>query len=150
MRSITVTIGVFLAVVGVSTGIWSARYASWIRRRPLPEDPIARRLQDMKQGADRQAGRPLQAADGTPISLGPGVELRPQIAEKGPFPKAVVGNDVYGFGRMSINEEKKHTFRIENKGQVPLVLAKGPTECKCIISNLSKHEVAPADLPKLT
>ena len=103
-----------------------------------------------EQGADRQAGRPLQAADGTPISLGPGVELRPQIAEKGPFPKAVVGNDVYGFGRMSINEEKKHTFRIENKGQVPLVLAKGPTECKCISAISPSMRLRQVDLPKLT
>jgi hypothetical protein len=68
---------------------------------------------------------------------------RPPIADKPPYPKARTGERVYEFGSMSIDEEKKHTFHIENRGQAPLLIAKGPTNCKCTISNISKSTVAP-------
>ncbi len=71
------------------------------------------------------------------------VQKRPPIADKPPYPKARTGERVYEFGSMGVNEEKKHKFHIDNRGQAPLLIAKGPTNCKCTISNISQSTVAP-------
>ncbi len=143
MRPLGVMFGIVVATSVVSTTVWLTRYTPWVQQRPVAEDPIISRLREMKEGADRQAGLKPETADDTAKNSDSAIELRPQIADKPPFPKAVIGDRVFEFGRMGINEEKKHAFRIENKGQAPLVIAKGPTECKCTISNVSNHEVAP-------
>ena len=70
-------------------------------------------------------------------------QKRPPIADKPPFPKAHTGVRVFEFGSMGVSEEKRHTFRIDNKGQGPLLIAKGPTNCKCTISNISKSTIPP-------
>jgi hypothetical protein len=144
MRRLRIAVGTIIAIAGVSTTIWSARYAPWINSRPSAENPIVRRLREMKEGADRQAGRVPATPFEISRSSDPAIERRPAVAEAAPLPKAVVVNDrVFDFGRMGCNEERKHIFRIENKGPGPLVIAKGPTECKCTISRLSNHRVAP-------
>ncbi len=135
MRPVTIALGAFLAIAGVSTTIWSARYAPWTARQSQPGETTAgRHWREMKEGADRFAGR---VADSD-------LELRPAVAEAGPLPKAViVGDRVFDFGRMGCNEERKHIFQIKNTGPGLLVLAKGPAECKCTISRLANHRIAP-------
>lgn len=143
MRPLGVMFGIVVATSVLSTTVWLARYTPWVKQRPVAEDPLIIRLREMKEGADRQAGLKSETADAAARRSDPAIETRPAMADKPPFPKAVIGDRVFEFGRMGINEEKKHAFRVENKGQAPLVIAKGPTECKCTISNVSNHEVAP-------
>jgi hypothetical protein len=134
MRPVTIAIGTFVAIAGVSAILWTSRYAGGTTWQTPKETGASRHWREMKEGADRFAGR---VADGD-------LELRPAIADSGPLPKAVLVNDrVFDFGRMGCNEERKHVFRIANKGQGPLVIAKGPTECKCTISRLSNHRIEP-------
>src|SRR6202040_1795203 len=73
------------------------------------------------------------------------VKQRPSVATKEPFPKAVTGERVFEFGTMGVNEEKKHTFSISNKGQGPLELEVGPCTCKCTVGGLSKKKVLPGE-----
>lgn len=143
MRRLTVPFGILIAITGVSATIWSARYAPWARPQPVAENPIVGRLREMKEGADRQAGRKPEATSATASRTDPAVEPRPLVAEKPPFPKAVVAEQVFEFGRMGTDEQRRHVFRIENKGEATLVIAKGPTECKCTLSSLANHQVAP-------
>jgi hypothetical protein len=143
MRPLTVAFGIVIVIVGVSTSIWSARYAPWVQQRRVAENPVVRRLREVKEGADRRAGLLSKTTADAASDSDPTIDPRPPIADQAPFPKAVIGDRYFVFGRMAINEEKKHKFRIENKGVVPLLLAKGPTECKCTISSLSNHAVAP-------
>jgi len=141
MRPVTIAVGTLIVLIGVSTTIWSARYASWTIRQTPQETSASRHWREKKEGADRFAGR--VADDNASRPADPAIELRPAVAETAPLPKAVlVGDRVFDFGRMGTNEERKHIFRIENKGPGPLVIAKGPTECKCTISRLSNHRVA--------
>jgi hypothetical protein len=142
MRPVRIAVGTLIALVGISTTIWSARNVTWTTRQAPAETGAARHWREMKEGADRFAGR--ISDDNASQPADPGVERRPSVAETGPLPKAVlVGDRVFDFGRMGTNEVRKHVFRIENKGPGPLVLAKGPTECKCTFSQLSNHRVAP-------
>jgi hypothetical protein len=132
-----------VAVGVLSTTVWLGRYSSGVPQQHTAEDPIIRSSREVKEAADRQAGAEPVKPKGSVTASAATIDLRPPITEKAPFPKAVIADRVYAFGRMAINEERKHTFRIENEGQAPLLLAKGPTECKCTISNVSNHEVAP-------
>jgi hypothetical protein len=143
MRRLTVPFGILIAIAGISTTIWSTRYAPWVRQKPVGENPIVGRLREMKEGADRQAGRKSDTTGATASHTDPTVEFRPPVAEKPPFPKAVVAHRLFEFGRMRTDEQRTHVFRIENKGEAPLVIAKGPTECKCTLSSLKNHQVAP-------
>jgi Protein of unknown function (DUF1573) len=142
MRRVKLAIGGLLAVAGVSTAIWSARSVLGTTRQSARESGAGRHWREMKEGADRFAGRVAEETTSRPAD--PGVELRPAIAEGAALPKAVLVDDrVFDFGRMGVFEQRKHVFRIENKGTGPLVIAKGPTECKCTISQLSDHSVPP-------
>jgi hypothetical protein len=67
----------------------------------------------------------------------------PEISEKGPWPKAVVDQTEFQFGRMEVGEEMTHGFKIRNEGQAPLELAKGNTTCQCTISELENNLIPP-------
>jgi hypothetical protein len=41
--------------------------------------------------------------------------------------------------------KSRHAFFIRNEGTGPLVLRKGPTTCKCTLSNLSRGEIGPGE-----
>ena len=142
MRPVKIALATLVALVAVSTTIWSARYAASTTRQTSKETSAERHWREMKEGADRFAGRVPEGDASQPLD--PAVERRPGLAETGLLPKAVVvGKPFFEFGRMGTNEERTHVFRIENKGPGPLVIAKGPTECKCTISKLSNHRVDP-------
>ena len=143
MRFFKVAFGTIVAIVVLSTGIWSVRFAPWVDRERAAPNPVVSRLQEMEAGAARRAGVPSEATERGARNPDPAVEARPQVAKQGPFPQAVTSERDYQFGHMGINETRQHHFRIENKGEAPLVIVKGPTECKCTISSLTTHEVPP-------
>jgi hypothetical protein len=132
-----------VAIVCASAAIWAARFAPWVERTAAAPNPLVSRLRDMKARAARRAGQTLEAGEAGARNPDPAVDSRPAIADQRPFPMVATGERVYQFGHMGIGERKTHRFRIENKGPAPLVLAKGPTECKCTISNLATREVPP-------
>jgi hypothetical protein len=139
----TFRLAIVIAVAGITAVVWSARYAPWVsRRQPLP-NPLTGREQAMKEGAARWEGTTSDAAQSGAKSVDPEVELRPAVANQGSIPMASVNEQKFDFGRMQIGDRKSHHFRIDNKGNGPLVIAKGPTECKCTISRLSGHEIPP-------
>jgi hypothetical protein len=143
MRNLRIAFGIAVAITGVSASIWGARYAPWIERQSTAPDPLIRRFREIKAGAARWSGRNSPSDDGDATPLDPALDPRPATADAAPFPKAVASERIFEFGRMGIGEPKTHRFRIENKGQGPLLVAKGPTECKCTIINLSTREVSP-------
>ncbi|HBH52095.1 MAG TPA: hypothetical protein DDY91_09400, partial [Planctomycetaceae bacterium] len=74
----------------------------------------------------------------------------PEIAEKGPWPKAVVDQTEFEFGRMEVGEEMTHAFKIRNEGEAPLELAKGNTTCQCTISELENNLIPPGGEASIT
>jgi len=68
-----------------------------------------------------------------------------KISGKGPHPKAVPVEEEYEFGVMEVGETLKHTFEIKNEGAAPLKLKKGPTSCKCTLSELAQNEIPPGE-----
>jgi len=146
MKLFRTVLGSAVALAGVAASIWWARHATGVERPAANPDPVAARYRAMKAGAARQAGEPESdtAADaGAAQSVDPSVDPRPALVAEAPFPKAVIHERIYEFGRMGIGERKIHRFRIENQGKGPLAIAKGPTECKCTISNLPSRTVPP-------
>jgi len=82
----------------------------------------------------------LQRADFPPVEI---VDNAPEISKTGPYPKAVVGEDMHEFGSMEVGTKRSHEFKIFNDGDAPLVLAKGRTTCKCTLSEMENGNVAP-------
>jgi hypothetical protein len=143
MRPLGVVIGVVIGISALTGTIWLARYS------PLAEKHTRQKMRWEEGTAEAQMALAKQAeleaknAKEDQKELKRLAEKRPPIADKPPYPKAKTGERVYEFGSMSIDEEKKHKFHIENRGQAPLLIAKGPTNCKCTISNISQSTVLP-------
>jgi hypothetical protein len=74
----------------------------------------------------------------------------PPISPTGPYPKAVVDETDYDFGRMEVGEEQSHVFTIRNEGEAPLVIVKGKTTCQCTISEVESGAKAPGESVKVT
>src|SRR5262245_14159905 len=74
----------------------------------------------------------------------------PPLAKKPPFPKAVVRDTEFEFGRMDVDEERVHEFVIHNQGEVPLLLSKGPTTCQCTVSDLETGQIEAGGSAKVT
>lgn len=49
----------------------------------------------------------------------------------GPWPKAVVDEPTFVFGRMAVKSDNSHVFKIRNEGEAELKLKAGNTTCKC-------------------
>jgi uncharacterized protein DUF1573 len=135
--------GTVVAIVCVAAAIWAARFAPWVERSVAAPNPLVTRLREMKEATARRVGQRIEADDARTRNADPAVDARPPVADQGPFPKAATGERVYQFGHMGIGERQTHRFRIENNGQGPLLIAKGPTECKCTFSALATREVPP-------
>jgi hypothetical protein len=140
MRILRVAVIVVFAVCAISATIWSARYSPWVTQTPLADTRIVRRVRAAKDVADLNARVVPKTLD---TSLTGPLETPPSLATKPPFPKVESGKTGYDFGTLLVNTEGRHRFRIENKGEGPLVVAKGPVECSCLVSELSAREVPP-------
>lgn len=68
---------------------------------------------------------------------------RPVISPKGPYPKVVSQETEFDFGILEINQEGKHEFVIRNEGDADLVIKKGPTSCKCTLSEVADKPIPP-------
>lgn len=67
------------------------------------------------------------------------------LTTEGPHPKAVLVEEVFNFGTMALGEVGTHAFIVKNEGDVPLKLAKGPTQCKCTLSELAMDSIPPGE-----
>lgn len=154
MRPLAVIISVIVGIGAISGTIWLGRFSSFADKHDRvemrwEEGTGARQMQLREQKARELAEKAAQnpgiqkAIDAENDKVKALEKKRPAIADKPPFPKAVMPDKVYNFGSMSVNEEKKHTFVIENHGEGPLLLAKGPTNCKCTISSISQDSIKP-------
>jgi Protein of unknown function (DUF1573) len=143
MQPLRIVLMSVAAICAVSATVWISRYSPWGNQPAAAEGRIARRLRAAKEVRDLNAGVVPPQLDRALTGPDRAIESPPPPAEGSKLPKVETGRTVYEFGSMLMNEEKRHTFRIENKGDAPLVLAKGPTECICTISALSNREVPP-------
>jgi hypothetical protein len=69
--------------------------------------------------------------------------MPPRAEVEGPRPKAVVEQPLHHFGILDPLEECAHEFVIRNAGQGVLRLRRGPTTCKCTMSDLRQGKVPP-------
>lgn len=74
---------------------------------------------------------------------------RPLASEFGPWPKVLVPETEYTFGRMSVGAEQEHVFEIRNDGEAELKLQAGEPTCKCTAFELSATTVKPGDSAEL-
>jgi hypothetical protein len=139
---VRIVLGAVAAVVALSGSIWLGRYAPWAPKQPSARElALVRRLRTYNEMEDLRKGR--EPKDSVGIASDPMIDPRPPIADKPPFPKLAIQERVYRFGTMEVNEERTHTFRVENRGQGPLLLGRGPTQCKCTISRVSQGTIPP-------
>lgn len=74
----------------------------------------------------------------------------------GSFAKASVDNNEFDFGVAQVRDDSaegssgSHGFVITNTGNAPLKLAKGPTGCKCTMSQLATVEIPPGESTTIT
>lgn len=116
--------GIVAAVVLIAAVVWLGRYAPWV---PKPADPLESRVQlsePVKVRMQKEAKRKAEHKDEKPsndvVQAG-----RPPLADKPPFPKAVVGDRGFDLGTVDAGETKSHSFRIDNKGEGRLILTSG-------------------------
>jgi hypothetical protein len=144
MRPLGVLISVVIGVGALSGTIWLARYSPLADQHEPPHfnwsDGTSWAQKDL---IAKETEREAKAAEATKKELAKRTDPRPPIADKPPYPKAKTGVRVYEFGSMGVNEERRHKFHIDNRGEAPLVLGKGPTNCKCTISSISNKAVPP-------
>lgn len=143
MQTSSLVLTMAIAVGSLSSLIYVMRWAPGIAPQRAGEQAVVKRMRDLKEGAARQSGAPVERSDGTVGVIDPTLDARPPLVEKAPFPKAATTDRNFSFRRMAVGEERHHTFRIENQGQAPLVIGRGPTECKCTISSISQREIPP-------
>ncbi len=82
---------------------------------------IADNLQNINEQSKVDVQAPKKAA----------TENLPVPSKTGPWPKFVADDRTFFFGRMELNDEKTHVFKISNKGEADLELKAGETTCKC-------------------
>jgi Protein of unknown function (DUF1573) len=134
MRVLGAVLGIVLGLGALAGTIWLGRYSQFADHRE-PHLPL---IAPLPHTTELQPPPP-QAA---PTEDKKDAKGRPPVATKEPFPKAATGERVFDFGSMGVNEEKKHTFHISNKGKGPLDLEVGPCTCKCTVGGLSKKKVS--------
>jgi hypothetical protein len=65
-------------------------------------------------------------------------------------PKVAVDREEYDFGVMDMGGQLSHDFKFTNVGRLPLTLSKGPTSCKCTVSEIEKAELQPGESTAVT
>ncbi len=142
MVSIRIVLGAVAAVAVLSGSVWVGRYAPWAEKPQTQRElTLVRKQREFNEMEDLRLGRTPK--DSVGIATAPAVDPRPPLAETAPFPKAAILERVYRFGTMEVGEEKTHKFRIENRGEGPLSIGRGPTQCKCTLSRLANGSIAP-------
>jgi hypothetical protein len=136
MRVLGAVLGIVLGTSALAGTIWFARYSKFVEHREPILPLIAPR---------HTTEAPPPPPPHAPSEDKKDVKARPPVATKEPFPKAVTGERVFEFSTMGVDEEKKHTFHISNKGQGALELEVGPCTCKCTVGGLSKKKVLPGE-----
>lgn len=142
MLTIRIMLGAAAAAAVLSGSIWMGRYAPWAQHPKAPRElALVRKQREFNEIDDLRAGRAPK--DSVGIATAPAVDPRPPLADAPPFPKVVIQERVYRFGAMEVGEEKTHTFRVENHGEGPLSLGRGPTQCKYTLSKLANGTIPP-------
>ena len=138
MKWFRIALGSAVAITSVSATIWWARYAPGIERR-RHRDPVTTRFRAIKAGAARRraATRRVTTADAAAPkrrSLG-----RSSAGDRdaAPFPKAVVQRADHRIRPHGDWRVEDPSFSHREPGGRSAGVAKGPTECKCTISNLA-------------
>src|SRR5579863_1451248 len=143
MRPLGVILAVVVGVGSLSGMIWLARYSSFApkteRQRYRWEDGT---YEEQERAFKQQTKKKEQEEKAEKKKM---LDDKPPIADKPPFPKVKTGERIFEFGSMGVGEEKSHTFHIDNRGQGTLLIAKGPTTCKCTFSKLAKNSIPPGE-----
>lgn len=75
----------------------------------------------------------------------------PKVSPDGPWPRAVVPETTYDFGRMRLDgPDQKRQFQISNEGEAPLELVAGKSTCQCTKFTLDREVVGPGESATLT
>lgn len=75
---------------------------------------------------------------------------RPAVPDAPPYAKAVFDKTEHNFGVMQSGEEGTHEFTLTNKSKDrDLLLKKGPTTCKCTLSDLPDGKLKPGESTKI-
>jgi hypothetical protein len=89
-----------------------------------------RKVEIVKPTSHTESSMPPQAGDDFP-----------PLSKTPPYPKAVIEDTEFEFGRMEVGDERVHEFVIRNEGEAPLLITKGPTTCQCTVSDLETGQI---------
>ncbi len=79
---------------------------------------------------------------GVPVNQGQTASVAPTKSASN-SPRVVVDEEEYDFGVMDSNGEMSHAFHMTNVGGSPLSLTKGPTTCRCTVSEIKDEHLNP-------
>lgn len=103
-------------------------------------------LRDSTKGLKVPTSYPKQdlksEAKTTPVDL-------PVASKTGPWPKIVLDEATYAFGRMAVNAKNNHTFVIRNEGEADLIMKEGKPTCKCTTFSVESRVLKPGEKTKL-
>jgi hypothetical protein len=140
MKLLRILGAIAFAICAISATVWSARYAPWVAQSRPNDSKIVKKLRAAEEAKELNSGILPETLDKSQAGQ---IETPPPVVTEAPFPKVETGRTGYDFGTMMINTEGRHKWRIENKGEGQLLIAKGPVECSCLVSSLSAREVPP-------
>lgn len=112
MNKIVIFLGI---VLGISVSLY-------FLTRPKQEPTFADILKSAAETSKAVATKKKQPNVATDL---------PVPSETGPWPKAVVEEPTFVFGRMAVKSDNSHVFKIRNEGEAELRLQAGATTCKC-------------------
>ena len=138
-------------------GVW----ALWPHKNPLPEetatlqsvadtssltDNLADDVADdalqltglQPSGETGDAARTEEAAESA--AAAPSAE---SVQQESRTPRAVLDETLHDFGTMDPFQTGHYEFKIRNEGSAPLTLERGPTTCKCTLSNVTDGSIPP-------
>src|SRR5580704_8674012 len=117
MRPLALVIVVVVCISAISGTIWLGRYSPYADKTERPKMRWEYGTAEAQAEMAKQSPKAAKAVEEHKNEIAALEEKKPPIAKQAPFPKAHDTGHVYDFGSMGVNEEKKHKFTIENKGQ---------------------------------
>jgi Protein of unknown function (DUF1573) len=117
--------GILAAVVLIGGIVWLQRYAPWVEQPPDPREARVVLSEPVRVRQEKDAKRQAEHKDEKASNEVSQPKRFPPLADKPPYPTAVVPEKDFDLGTVEARESHAHKFQVENRGEGPLILTSG-------------------------